>query len=776
MPLAKKSFPALQTSLLALSTFFTQGANAADFTLSSGTTYATQTLADDGDVGIIGAAATLDTDGENAVFIDTAIGAQLTNNGAIYTRTSGGHGIFENSGSGNIIINNGTLSTEYTSAVGVLSSGATATITNSGTITTAGDVAYGIRSTAADATITNSGAITTGGDFAYGILSSAADATITNSGTITTAGDYSRGIRSNGDDATITNSGAIITTNTSAHGIFSAAADATITNSGTITTAGYFAFGIRSTAADATITNSGTITTAGDAGHGIHSAAAGATITNSGTITTAGDVALGILSTAEDATITNGGTITTAGDYSHGIRSTAADATITNSGTITTAGDYLYGIVALGANATIINSGDITVSGNAAAVNLDKNSSDNSALTNSGKIIASGSATAAIVGGSGDQTVILAKGSEIIGTVDLGTGTDSVTATGNGISTRVATTNSGTLSIASNVAGLVIGESLHTVDPTGSAMLTTGINKLSLNIHSVINSHNNQRPASNLSNSNRVKKSPMWASAFTSNFDRGADSGNLAYRNQSTGFVGGYELDAKNSKGLIFGVSDSDLETKSSSFKTKATSFFAGAYKSLNLARSTSLKFNLLAGYERYESKRTVVDNINGYQTAKANFSNFFISPSATLEHKIKLNKMFELNPVARLSYTASMIGEGKEKGTTSANIITKSRQTQAFNSRIGVNAVMKLRGGQLELGTGFDTRIIKEGKVKGSIDGNSFRFNTNNDQNVNGHYLRAGARITNFKGVSILGSFEKRTADGNENEYFGQLGAAYRF
>jgi hypothetical protein len=137
---------------------------------------------------------------------------------------------------------------------------------------------------------------------------------------------------------------------------------------------------------------------------------------------------------------------------------------------------------------------------------------------------------------------------------------------------------------------------------------------------------------------------------------------------------------------------------------------------------------------------------------------------------------MFELNPMARLSYTASMIGEGKETGTTSANMVTKSRQTQAFNSRIGVNAVMKLRGGQLELGTGFDTRIIKEGKVKGSIDGNSFNFQTNNDQNVNGHYLRAGARITNFKGASIIGSFEKRTADGNENEYFGQLGAAYAF
>ena len=67
-----------------------------------------------------------------------------------------------------------------------------------------------------------------------------------------------------------------------------------------------------------------------------------------------------------------------------------------------------------------------------------------------------------------------------------------------------------------------------------------------------------------------------------------------------------------------------------------------------------------------------------------------------------------------------------------------------------------KLNGHQLELGAGFDTRIIKEDKVGASINATSFKFNTNNDNNVNGKYVRIGVEQGNIP-VFIKQSFSRR-------------------
>ena len=131
---------------------------------------------------------------------------------------------------------------------------------------------------------------------------------------------------------------------------------------------------------------------------------------------------------------------------------------------------------------------------------------------------------------------------------------------------------------------------------------------------------------------------------------------------------------------------------------------------------------------------------------------------------------------MARLAYTSAFFGENREEGTTSANINTKHRKAHIFNTRIGVNAILNLRGKKFELGTGFDNRIIKEGKIRSSISDTDFRYNTNNDRDVNGHYVRGAVNIANIKGFSLAGSFEKRKADGNENEYFFNLGASHKF
>jgi outer membrane autotransporter protein len=306
-------------------------------------------------------------------------------------------------------------------------------------------------------------------------------------------------------------------------------------------------------------------------------------------------------------------------------------------------------------------------------------------------------------------------------------------------------------------------------------MLTTSVNNLSLNIHKIANSRTSFANSSFAAN----KAKSAWMQVFGSSFNRGEDEGNLEYKSNQRGIIGGYDLDSNSESssvnGIMFGLSSGDAKTTSESFNVDSTSVFIGAYKNFNLSRATILSATILGGYEQYETKRKLVDNLNGFQTAKSDFNNIFFSPSLALEHKIKLNNTVDIAPEARVVYTSSFFGNQKETGST-ANLNTKSRNAQILNSRAGVKAVMNLDDYKIELGAGLDNRLIKEGDVRSSVDGASLKYNTNNDKNVTGRYFKFSVRSGELKGVSLLASFEKRYASGNEDETFGQFSASYRF
>jgi hypothetical protein len=777
MPLGKKLLLASISLFLAFAATPIQSAKASFIIADDETETDQRVLNTAGDTAVIASGGALNTTDETALILGDFSNLQVINNGTIssISETSDGNtelGI-SSLGDSAIITNNGTITATSGEdrAEGISSSGDSAIITNNGTITATSteDDAYGTYSLGDDAVITNNDTITAASTThtAHGMYSGyyVNNVVITNNGTITATSteDNAYGIGSPGDNVVITNNGTIYAHsdggNDESYGVYSSGDNAVITNNGSIfatKNGDDDAMGINSSGDDAVVTNNGSISAVAIANaNGIYA--------HSGT----------------NNITTNNGSISavSSADYSFGIDSQGDNSTVINNGSISaiSGGDYAYGILSGGADAIIVNRGTISSSSSteSIAVSLDHDGASDNTLTNSGKIIASGTDSKAIAGGTGIQTVTLEKGSQIIGAVDLGGGTDSITLTGNGISGRVLTSNVESISIGSNTAGVIIGNEIHSVDPTGTAMLTTNLSKLSLSIHDIVDSRSHQKyPKSSF----KGKKSPLWINLFGANSERGADAGNLAYKSSNAGFVGGYELDSKNSKGVIFGVSSGELATKSESFKADVDSIFVGAYKNFNLTKSTTLSTDLIAGYERYSSKRAVVDNINGMQTARSDFNNLFISPSVSLEHKIKLTKMFELRPRARLSYTSSLFDGHRETGTTSSNIKTSSRKAHIFNSRVGVNAVAKLNGHQLELGAGFDTRIIKEDKVGASINATSFKFNTNNDNNVNGKYVRIGVRILDVKGLSVVGSIEKRTADGDESGYFGQLGASYGF
>lgn len=706
-----------------------------------------------------------------------------------------------------IIENGGTLSTGAADAVDASNIADTnITVENAGTITTSGSSAYGVVSGGANATIINSGSITTSGNSATGVvsISTGANDTITNNGTIITSGDFAEGIWSNGANDTITNSGRITTGGISAEGILSTGADAIITNSGTIITSGSFsagngADGISSTGANAIITNSGSIITSGDLGLGISSSNANDTIINSGSITTNGNSAVGIL-LFSNAAVTNSGSIITNGDNADGIFSIGADATIANSGAITTSGDNADGISATEANAVITNSGSISVTGTggSTAVSLDAAGADNSSFTNSGLISATGSATQAIAGGTGQQTLNLEQGSMIIGTVDLGGGVDTVNVNvnGNGPSGTVTFLNTETINLASGVAGVVVGNRVTTVDPTGQSFLGTTVNAVNVGIHNTINARVNAAfsSAAGISSEDPVAIEPaaggsarsrlfddgaeVWGEVFGGRLEREGEGATLAFDQNYYGFVSGYERQADFGRfGFTFGFANSVIETTQvQSVDTDVLSFFGGVYGHTGIAPNLTLSTNLILGYENYDNRRTVIDNIAGVESAESDFNNFFISPSVSLQYDHELVKGFHLRSSGSLVYTASFFDSYSESGTTASNLDIDSRTVQTLNTRAQIAGVVVRDNVDFELRVGFDGRFSDNGDINASLAGNSFQFSSSDDDSVLGGFIGMNANIAASDQLNIVADAEFRKASGSENEISGRLRAVHRF
>ncbi|GGH53515.1 hypothetical protein GVY41_09430 [Frigidibacter albus] len=356
-----------------------------DGTISSGGDHAIQ-LDNGGTIINSGTIESTDSDGINADN-DTSI----TNSGTI---TGGDEGIqIEDDSS---VVNSGTITgadrgIDGDSFTGIL-------IENSGTITGIGNDAIRV---GADAVIENSGTITgddEGVDFGQ-------DSSLVNSGSIT---GTDRGVDGEVSGIRITNSGSI--TGVDSDGVRTGA-DAVVENSGTIT-GGDDGVQVRE---NSTVINSGTITALG--AEGINANRDGVRIENSGTIIGLDDA----VNLANDAYVLNTGTILSNGTDQDGVDLDSG--TVINHGTIRslalTDGDGIdFDEGATGAG-FVLNTGLIE---GARGVNADDLDTQSQTVTNYGTIIGHSGIAISLAGG--DDVLELATGSQIIGAIDLGSGTD----------------------------------------------------------------------------------------------------------------------------------------------------------------------------------------------------------------------------------------------------------------------------------------------------------------------------------------------------------------
>lgn len=275
---------------------------------------------------------------------------------------------------------------------------------------------------------------------AIGLVSRSA---ATNNGTLTISGGGT-GIFGSGNGNVFTNgtSGLITTTGAGSNAIAASSSGNTLVNNGTITTQngtsrGLAIIGLTPNGSN-TLINTGTITTQGPQSYGLYvQTGDNNTFMNSGTITTSGAQARAIYSAGQFATITNTGTLLTTGSTLAGVANNTVYMqgnanVLTNSGTIEARGagsDAVFSNTAGSSfTATIQNlAGGKIISQSGPAIRTLNGATT---IVNAGLI--AGNSGTALAGGTGNVTLILQTGSQIVGLADGGGGNNQVRLQGSG--------------------------------------------------------------------------------------------------------------------------------------------------------------------------------------------------------------------------------------------------------------------------------------------------------------------------------------------------------
>ncbi|MEQ8389432.1 MAG: autotransporter domain-containing protein [Thalassospira sp.] len=570
-----------------------------------------------------------------------------------------------------------------------------------------------------------------------------------------------------GDEVSVTNNGTITSSGTAVSGNVTAT-NAHFTNNGSISTTGAFANGMFLAGSNGTLVNNGSITASGAAGYGMAlgaGAGSNSTLINNGSITTHGNGGHGMVSTMANATLVNHGSITTTdGD---GVSSDRADSqiTVTEGGTITVSGSGTRGIRSTGANGTI---------------------------TISGSVIVTGAATAAIAG-SNNQTLNIMPGATIIGTIDLGGGTNvvNIDTSGGGRSSTLSISNAGTVNTSAGGDGLVLqsGSTVAIVDPTGFAANRAVLGTTTVGIHQAVSQQlaRSNKPQSVVVAASELEPGMLyapqmpfvWGQFFGGYKKRGDDGANLGYRSRVGGAIGGYEKPiGDHSIGVFGGASVAGMKTDEASVESDSNGFFVGGYGEY-VVGDWAIDGTMVVGYQRHQDERLAVDNLIGEETAQSDYNSVYISPSLAVIRSIDIGGGIELRPSAEVNYTYGYYGEYTETGTTSSNLRVKGHGVDVINGRLQLAARQALEDGrgEMELRGGMKYSYFGRDSVDvGLSNGPVLQYQGTGDTSSYGGYVGANMRYDVDRRMTVVADMELGLANGDEQSASGYLGLEYRF
>ncbi|GAB5510660.1 MAG: hypothetical protein Rhims3KO_20610 [Hyphomicrobiales bacterium] len=575
--------------------------------------------------------------GEVGVWINSGGIASLSNHGTILSGMTqpNGHGIFIN-GIVQELSNTGQINAGLTTsgAAGIyIANGALERFRNDGTIQAGND---GVLTTSADIeNLINTGLIDAG---RHGVYAFQGDiVSLYNSGTVRSVG---HGIRTfDGEIERVINAGVI---QGGDHGVYSQ-------NNG-------IEF----------LTNTGTIS--GQTNSAVRAALLLDRLENSGLIDGAtngvsGNGGIGWLSNTGHITGSGGAAVTT---------STGSIGTVINSGTMFGTVDGVYAEIDIG---TLTNSGSIRSD----FIGVRAFNGAIGSLTNSGTI--QGTSFAIQEQGAGDTSLTLNAGSILIGRVDLGGGVNTLNI-GEGLSLNSTFESDGGATLVG--LGTTVGQlvalvpvtgngnndiQVVVVDPSAFASMDDALATLTSGFGGAVQSRQSalrSGPASGLSagdeaGAQQFDPNRFWIEGFGAYRQQQSERTGSDFDHLTGGLVAGGDvlLDAITNVGVMAGFAASTSENEINTQETNATSYFAGLYASTQ-AMGLAWDASLTVGYTGYEAERITANNLvqNGLETARADFSGWFINPQVTMTREAA-------NPLAGLTFHGFSASPALEQSLT---------------------------------------------------------------------------------------------------------------
>ena len=358
--------------------------------------------------------------------------------------------------------------------------------------------------------------------------------------------------------------------------------------------------------------------------------------------------------------------------------------------------------------------------------------------------------------------------------------TDTVNISGANNSSTLTLTDTEVIRLV-NDNGLIVGTVATVVDPTGQSISSAVLSNTTLAIHNNVNQrlahHKPLKPiqvATLELTSGMVfqERAPqIWGSALGAKHSRDLEGIALGYDHDYVGFTGGYEVSFYKARiGLLGGFVRSTVQTTGDAFgrlrsiDTDTDSFFVGAYSQYFLG-NINLTTTLMVGYEDHDNDRAVVDNLNGFETAQADFSSFFISPSLTLSSAYVLDEYFELRPSATLAYSGGWYEDYAESGTTRSDLVIDDRDVHALTGQLQLAAAYSpFEDNALELRAGAKARYTDDDNIDVSLAGTNFQIPNASDNDVYGGYIGMNLRIAIKEKINLIADVEQGFASGNEN------------
>lgn len=610
-----------------------------------------------------------------------------------------------------------------------------------------------------------------------GVAVQAADFTVASGVTDTTAKTLAAG------ETGVIDAGGVLNV-TTASAITATGDGVRITNNGALSTSGSARHGMVSDGTRATLINNGTILLTGNLSRGMFSSGDNSSISNTGTIT----ATFGGISTGANGTISNSGTISTT---TTGISVSGANSTITHSGTISsTQSGGILTQTGSGIKIIVTQSGKITVNF-ASKIAIQSYSADGT-ITIGGSVIATGDATQAIIG-LNNQTLNIMPGATIVGTIDLGSGTNAVNVytTSGARSSTLTIANAGTINTAGGGDGLVLrsGSTVAIIDPTSMAANRAGLAATTVGIHQAVSQ---QLARSNKPQAVQVAASELepgmlhqdqmpfaWGQVFGGHKQRGDDGAALAYVNNTFGAIGGYERSiGEHSVGVFGGTSQSRMKTDIASIKANGDTVFVGGYGEYAMG-AWALDGALVAGYQRHDDKRLVVDNLKGDQTARAQYNSVYISPSVALIRTFDMGDDLVLRPSAEVNYTYGYYDRYRETGTTSSNLTVDGHGADVVNGRLQLASRQPFarKQGELEFRGGMTYSYLGRDSADISLNnGAVVRYQGTGDTRSRGGYVGTNARYDVGTLVTLVADMEYGRASRDEKSITGYVGLEYRY